>query len=205
MKKLALSIMLLLPALALAAPTGVVNGLHYNTVEFSYAAGDVDAYPSLDFDGIMLRGSVLISENTFVTGSLMSVASDPAWWTDGAIVFPGKLEISDLTIGVGARFALQPSADLTATIGLISREIELAGASDDDAGLLLRVGLRGAVTPRLEVRAGIAYADLFDESVFVYDGQVAFQFAERWALVGGVQVFHDPDADFWHFGARYSF
>jgi len=198
-KKLALSILLLLPALAFAAPTGVVNGLRYNNVELAYTFGEFDDLDGLDFDGIRLNGSWLLHERMFITGSYTSVESDTDLWTGG------KLEVSDLNIGLGVRYTLAPSVDLTGTVGLARQELEFLGASEDDTSLLLRVGLRAMLTPQLELSGGAAYTDLHDESGFTFDGNAAFYFAKQWAIVGGVTLYEAQDATFWNVGARFSF
>lgn len=206
MRKLALSaLLLLLPALALAAPTGVANGLRYNNVELAYTFGEFDDFDDLDFDGARLSGSWLLQENLFITGTYASAESDSALWEAGGFVFPGKLEVSELNVGLGIRHPLAPSVDLTGTVGLAWQELELAGASEDDTSLLLRIGLRAMLTPQLELSGGAAYTDLLDESGFTFDANAAFYFAEQWALVGGVTLYEAMDGTFWNIGARYSF
>lgn len=202
MKKIVLPILLLLPSLALAAPTGVVNGLHYNTASISFAFGEFDDY-DVDFDGIEVAGSILLNENVFLTARIASGETDTVLWTDGLNVYADPLELTDMNAGIGVRYALSPGVDLTGTVGVAYRKFELGPLSESDSGPMLRAGLRGMVASNIELSGGATYTDLHDDSGLTYDLAGTAYLGDRFAATAGVTLYED--VTLYSIGVRFNF
>lgn len=152
------------------APFAVcAEGLSYNYGEVSYLDTDYDT--AGDGDGFTIGGSFAINEMFFATGS----------YTDGELENGTKVDLQDLSVGVGYRTNEYTGAfDLLGTVSFESLEL---GASEN-SGFGLGVGLRGELSPGFEVNGGFKYKDIDKVDGFDYGIGGVYTFTPNWAVVG---------------------
>ncbi|TXH76228.1 MAG: Ax21 family protein [Lysobacteraceae bacterium] len=175
---LALTLLVALPFTASAA-----EGLSYNYVQGGYVATNGDA----DADGFGIDGSFAVHPNFHLFGGY------------------NRQEIEDTNIDVDQwRVGAGYNQDITDKVDLVTRiayEKFDAGGGFDFDGYSAEVGVRGAMSERIEAYVSAGYEDYeqFDGDFY---GQVGAQvkFHENWGLSGDVK-FADGDAQ-WFIGPR---
>jgi hypothetical protein len=191
----------LIAAAALALPVSSQAEFNYSFVELKYmeTEADIDVGPTnadIDGDGIALRGSLEINENFFAFAELSDMEYDLR-----ARGFRDDTDGESWAIGGGGHWPLTNSWDVVAKISLVNQEV----GGDDDDSLVLSGGVRGLVTPQIEVDAAVEYADFdlepFDGVFLVGEGR--YNFNEQWAA----GLFARLGSDLFAFGisGRFSF
>lgn len=181
------------------APFAVfAEGLSYNYVEANYASTDYDQ--AGDGNGFNVGGSFAFSEMFFVNGS----------YTDSELKANGvKNDLKDLSVGIGAHTNQYTGAfDLVGAVSLEQLEV----GAGDDSGFGISVGLRGEVTPGLEVNGGFKYKDIDSLDGFDYGIGGVYSFMPNWAVTGGYSKTDleggnnvKLEGDNWRIGGRYIF
>lgn len=207
MKKLALSLLLFVPMLALAAPTGVADtGIRYNNIGIQYMNVEFDDF-DVDADGFGISGSYLINEHVFLLGEMSMLESDRFSVSDGFNTYSGTIEQDQFAIGLGARTAIAHNADLVGGAGLVRAEMEstgdFGGLDESDTGFILQAGLRVMTTSILELAATVSYIDIFDDSDTGISVSGALFLSDRAAATAGLTT--NDDATGFSIGLRYSY
>ena len=130
--------------------TAAADGFNYNYVSASYSTVDFDDL-NVDGDGFGLGLSMGITDEFHLFGNYQG--SDFDLGVDG----------SAWSAGIGFNTPISDVIDVVATLSYEYVDIDAPGfGSVDDHGYGLGVGIRAAVSERVEIDAGIAYVDLKD-------------------------------------------
>jgi len=193
------------------------EGISYNTVELLYANTDSDlGVGGLgvfggdgDADGVRLNFEFSPVEHFYVR---LGTGYDEADYWDAWHV----------SAGIGGYIALTDNIHLAADGGIIWAEFDeqfwtvedpvvnpLGGYwsnySDDDTGWYVRPHVR-AKWGCLEVHAGVAYTDMFDDEDWAFFAKAYYQVWGGWDIaVGYNEGEMDADAETWTIGARWKY
>lgn len=158
----------------------------YSFVQLDYRELNVDRGP--DADGLALRGSLAIAPQFFLLAEY------------GSFEFDSGADWDSWRLGAGGHLPINNAWDLVGKIGYAEEDIE----GFDESGLFIYGGARGALAPKLELDAGIEYADLddsFDELTLI--GELRYNFTP--ALAAGVLLRVGDDVSAFGLSGRFSF
>jgi opacity protein-like surface antigen len=157
-----------LMTLSVGAPAFAADGFSYNNVEVGYAQAEIS---SEEGNGFTLAGSAEFGANLF--GFTNFIASD----------YDFGVSTNWFTAGLGFHWPLNPALDLVTGASLEKIKVKISGVgSDSQSGYGLNAGLRGRVGDRLELTAGVKYAD-FGQGIdgFTVSGGARYYFTEAFA------------------------
>ena len=151
------------------------------------------AVTELDSGGLEFGGSFTIAPQTYLFGRYQD-------WELNEVV-----DRSILQIGGGYYWDISENLDLTVGAALADSELDRPGTNDiDDDGLILHAGLRGWVTPVVELSSFLLLDDSLGsdvETVIEVGGQ--YYTRSNFSIGGRVRVDEDDTTLF--FGARFYF
>ena len=183
MRTLIIAALLLLHGAALAQDAKQPV-LSYSFGEFRFV--DVDN----GGNGFELGGSYQFTANWIGVASLSSLD------------FGNSVDVDIFEIGAGYVFPVRDNWDIQTNARIIRTEVDTRGGSGNDTGIGLLGGVRGLLTPELEIRGNVHYVNVDESDVFL-------EFAGDWYItpkwVAGLSVEFGGDVDLWTFGARYYF
>jgi hypothetical protein len=160
-------------------------GFSYTYVELNYTWFDSDAAGS-SLDGVELIGSLELPLNLFVqlTGSSYS----------------GDLDLIEYRLGAGWHFSLGETVDLYGILFWVDQNY--SGGFSDQNGAAADVGVRFAVTPKIELGGYGEWADIDNSNVGLgLTGRYYF----GGALSLGARVLFIDSGDQWAAGLRFQF
>lgn len=188
-------IALLLLSTIIASPAVLAETPNFNFVSGGYLNTDID--DELDGDGITLDGSVLVSENVFLSGQYQTVD-----FSDDGV----DLDLNWLSAGIGYRMAVSANTDVygLATYENIETEASYYGSSlsDDENGYGFTAGVRSLVTSNIELDGQIGYIDIDDSDTFLSAG-ARYYFNKNFSVGANYKTL--DDIDLVSLTARYSF
>jgi hypothetical protein len=171
----------------------------YTYVDLGYVTTDIDGV-SKDLDGFVLRGSLEIAENWFLY----------ARYLDQSVSVAGAdLDAQQYAVGGGFAWSFADNMDLYGRIGYTEVELELSGggfggASADDDGYELGVGIRARPIAALELEGALNYVDLSDSG-----DDTSLGVAARWFITDvfalGIEGDFADDAETYGIGLRLQF
>ena len=166
----------------------------YSEVDLSYVTTDVDNFNE-DVDGFRLRGSLEITDQAFLFASYTDQSTS---------IFGEDLNFNTYNLGAGYAWPIADSVDVYGKLGYTKVEAEYAGANADDSGYTLAGGLRGRMTPQLELEGSLNYVDLSDSGNDTSIGLGArWFFTEQFAV--GAEGEFGSNANTYGLGVRWSF
>jgi hypothetical protein len=169
----------LFPALALTAAifsglstTPHASDLSYNFVEAGYLVSSSDDEVELD-DTYSIEGTYKITDQFFINSGFSSgtgTAQERIEELNDDLKM--DVDVSIFYVGAGYIHPLNDNWDANLIIGYSRSEMEgditirgfKVDLSDDDSGLFLRGGVRGMITPQIEVSAMLDYSNDDDSS-----------------------------------------
>jgi Outer membrane protein beta-barrel domain len=138
---------LLLMGLASAA---AADGLNYTYAEVGYGRINIDN-PDVDGDAFGIGGSFALTDEFHLFGSYSTANLD------------FDVDYTQFDLGFGFNAPISDTIDVVATLSYVDVEVGASGfGSADDNGYGVGVGLRGLVSPQLELFGGVEYVDLND-------------------------------------------
>ena len=172
--------------------TSAAEGFNYNYVSASYVTVDFDDL-NIDGDGFGLGLSLSISDEFHLFGGYQGTNFDLG--VDG----------SAWSVGAGFHTPISDVIDVVATVSYEFVEVDVRGlGSIDDDGFGLGIGLRAAVSDRVEIDAGIGYADLNDRGDnTAFSAGFLFNVTDTISL--GLSGIWDDDATAYSFRGRVYF
>lgn len=184
-------------ALALGAATGAAaaDDISYSYVDAGWAQSDIDGIDE-DGDGLFLRGSVAFGERWFASVGYRQVSFD---------VGGNDLDLDLVDVGLGGHLPLTGTVDGVARLSYVDVSADGPfGASFDDNGYAVSVGVRARPSAQFELDAFLDYTDLDDSG----DDTAArlgarYYFTPAWA-VGAEVSFSDDQTDIGLYG-RFTF
>ena len=185
-------------ALALGTATGAAaaDDISYNYVDAGWAQTDLDDINE-DGDGFFLRGSIGFGTNWFAAVDYRQISFDVGGGND--------LDIDLVEVGLGGYLPLSNIVDGVARLSYVDASADGPfGASFDDNGYAVSVGVRARPRAQFELDAFLDYTDLDDSG----DDTAArlgarYYFTPAWAV--GVEVsLSDDQTDFGLYG-RFTF
>ena len=198
MKKTLILAAALLPAFALpfaaqaqtSRDRSGASPFSYTYAELRYVVQDPDG-PSDDFDGLRLGGSLQFRPQLFAVGSLTSVSNGP-------------VDIDTIDLGLGFRTALQNNVDFVAIGGLIFANVDTpGGGGDDDSGISLTGGVRGMMSPQLELGGYVSYVDVYGDGDIGLTGEALFHVNRQATLLASLGF--SDDVSTLTLGGRWNF
>ena len=181
------SLAILLMAFAVSANA---EDFDYSFVQANYNQIDIDGVG--DGDAIGLGLSFAISDNFHLLGGYGQGDVDTAL---------GTADLMSWQAGLGFNTALSPTIDFVADIAYVYEDVELAGVGLDENGIGVGIGLRFAVSERVQANAGIDYDDVSEETSLDLD----FQFSLNDSFAVGLGGSWSDDASGYGIGGRFYF
>jgi hypothetical protein len=182
-------------AAVLAGPA-LADDFSYNKLELGFISTEIeDISPGVDLegDGLSIGGSVEFGPTIHGFASLSGVE------------YEDDLDVGTLSLGLGFNHSLAPALDLYSGISYERLKLELDGFSDViEEGYGITAGLRGRVGERLELNAGLKYADYgdgLDDTTIMLGGR--YYFTRQFAA--GLDYTGNDDGDTWILALRYDF
>jgi opacity protein-like surface antigen len=147
------------------------EGLNYTYGEVGYGIVEIDD-ADVDGDGFNIAGSFALTDEFHIFGGYSTASLDFG------------IDFNQLELGIGYNTPISNSVDVVATLAYVNVEVEAAGfGSEDDNGFGIGVGLRGMVSPQVELHGGIEYIDLSDSgSDTGFGAGIRYNFTEQFAV-----------------------
>lgn len=141
---------LFLMSLLASSAAAVADGPGYSYIQGSYGQIEVDDV-DVDGDGFGVAGSAALTEHFHLFGGYSTADMGSG------------VDVNQLEAGVGYNHPVSDTVDVVLSLAYLSAEIDLPGpGSIDDSGYGLGVGLRGMLTPALEVNGELQFVDFGD-------------------------------------------
>ena len=174
----------------LSASCTAQQSFSYNYIQGAYGRVDVDN-PAFDADGegLGISGSFEIDEHFHVFGEFQTANLN----------FGADFDLKE--IGAGYHTNISPRTDLYANIGLV--DVETGGSAGDD-GVMFGLGLRGHMSPVVELYGGLDYID-FDNFDSETRANAGFQLALTDNLGVGLKASLWDDFNIFQINARLYF
>jgi hypothetical protein len=136
-------------ALLMAGPV-LAGDLSYNYIEGGYQRIELDAGPfDVSADAFSIGGSFELGENAFLFADY-----DTADFDEG-------IDLSAFEIGAGYAVPISSNVDFYGKLAWVTTELSANGFDSlDDSGIGAAIGVRGMVTPALELFGELSYVDL---------------------------------------------
>lgn len=185
-----------LAVLALGFAAGApAADLSYSYVDAGWAQSDIDDLDEKG-DGFFVRGSVGFAESWFASAGYRQVSFDV-----GGL----DIDFEAIDVGIGGHMPLSDSVDGVARLSYIDVSADGPfGASADDSGYGVSLGVRARPAPQFEIEAMLDYTDL-DESGDDTAGRLGGRFYFTPAFAIGAEVsFSDDQTDLGLYG-RFTF
>jgi hypothetical protein len=175
--------------------------LPYN--EFSVDYGVIknkDNASSATQHSVGLSGRYLFDDNWFVTGSIGRAANEPS-----GVAYKNLQQ----AIGLGARYGLDPTTDLVATVGYTNQRETWSGRPGMNSNeTAYGVGIRSLVTEDVELNAAISSNKPKQGGTYVaYNTGVGLHLSKVWVLRGSYSTskFNGTTQDAYTFSVGYKF
>jgi hypothetical protein len=140
----------LIAALLSLSGAAAAEGLDYSFVQGTYS--------QVEFDDLDVDGDAFGIAGSFAIGDRFAII---AGYEVGDYDF--DLETTGYEIGGLFHTPLTDRVDFVSTLSYVSLEVDVPGfGSVDDDGFGLGVGLRGMVSPQVELNGGVSYVDFSD-------------------------------------------
>ena len=141
---------LFLMSLLASSAAAVADGPGYSYIQGSYGQIEVDDV-DVDGDGFGVAGSAALTEHFHLFGGYSTADMGSG------------VDVNQLEAGVGYNHPVSDTVDVVLSLAYLSAEVDLPGPlSIDDSGYGLGVGLRGMLTPALEVNGELQFVDFGD-------------------------------------------
>lgn len=180
-------------ALLIAGPT-LAGDLSYNYIEGGYQRVELDTgFGDVSADAYTIGGSFELGENAFIFADY-----NTADFGDG-------IDLSALEIGAGYAVPIMANVDFYGKLAWVTTELDANGFNSlDDSGIGAAIGVRGMVSPALEMYGEISYVDLDDAGDGTTIGGGAWwNLNEMFSL--GVNIQNDDDVTAYGASARLYF
>jgi Outer membrane protein beta-barrel domain len=185
---------LLASSFAVVPLAAQAEGLSYSQLDAGYVVTDIDNFDD-EADGFMLRGSYEFVENWFGYARYLDQSVD---------AFGFDVDLTQFSLGLGYALPLADTTDLYGKLGYTSVEADAGGASADDDGYELAIGLRSQPMEQLELEGSVNYIDLSDSGDDTSLGLAARWYLTQQLAVGLEGEFAD-DTTSYGIGVRWSF
>ena len=120
-----------------------IQGTVHNT-ELRFSDG-VDSFKD-DDTGFTLSGTLRLPRSFYAAASYETVEI-------------ANVDLTNYSLGIGAFTSVAEGVDLFAELAYVNEEAKASGIKDDDSGVGITLGARGAWTPFFEAEARYRYAD----------------------------------------------
>lgn len=174
-----------------AAPLAAhASDMSYTFVEGGFAQADIDGVSST-LDGFYLRGSAAFTDHLHLSADYVDVSKS-------------GVDFQQYSVGLGGRYPLSPTLDLTGRVAWVRAEAGVGPFSASDDGYGVTGGLRGRLGERFELEGNVSYFDVGSGS-----GDTAAGVAARYFFTDSLAVTADfqryDDVNLWGLGARVNF
>ena len=183
----------LLIALFAFSATAGAQGIGYNYLQGSYGTASIDdPLVNVDGDGFGISGSFAFSDNFHASAEYQTLGMDFG------------VDLNVLEAAIGYHTSLSEDLDFTAQLGYLNAEVEVPGlVSADEDGLLAGIGLRAALTDRVELYGGIDYIDFDTDSETRFNAGFLFGITDT--ITAGAKASIWEDIDIYKLNVRFDF
>jgi len=173
----------LLITLVVFSATAGAQGLGYNYLQASYGTASIDdPVIDVDGDGFGILGSFAFSDNFHVSAEYQTVGMDFG------------VDLNVLEAAFGYHTSLSENLDFTAQLGYLNAEVEAPGlGSADEDGILAGIGLRAAVSERVELYGGLDYIDFDTDGETRYNAGFLFGLTDSITVGAKASIWEDID------------
>lgn len=183
----------LLIALFAFSATAGAQGIGYNYLQASYGTASIDdSVIDVDGDGFGISGSYGFSDNFHVSAEYQTLGMDFG------------VDLNVLEAAFGYHTSLSENLDFTAQLGFLNAEVDAGvGGSFEDDGLLAGIGLRAAMTDRVELYGGLDYIDFDSEGETRFNAGFLFGITDT--ITAGAEASIWEDIDVYQLNVRFDF
>lgn len=165
---------------------------------FSYTLGEVrllaiDPDRGDNADGVRLGGWAQFHPNFFAAGALSTVGQ-------GGV---NGVDTDRFDLGLGYRYGIAPRIDLVGIGGLVYESVDNGIRSDSDVGPSLTGGIRGQLTPVIELGGYLNYTDVLSDSTLAINGEGLYHATPNLSLLAGLGLADGERSA--NIGARWNF
>ncbi len=174
-------------ALAASLPLAAAASPSYTYVGAGYVGAEPDGGSSLH--GFGLEGSFALQEDIHLMADFFRVKDSP-------------VTLRRNRIAAGYNMPVNERTDFVARLGwsFAKASVSNVGSNSDD-GIFGQAGVRGMVTPELELNAFLSYDDV--ESKVSFDVGAVYNFSPDFGVVLGYT--YSSNLETWQLGLRYNF
>jgi hypothetical protein len=184
MRKVAVLAVLLIPGAVFAQGTSGPD-LGYTYAELRYVDTDQGGG-----EGLLFGGSYDLGNNWIILGGLTSLD------------YNGNVDETVIEVGGGYIFDLNQKFDIVTSVTLLDVDFDTTGGGGSDSGIGLSAGVRGLLTPEVEVRGSVHHVNLDNSDTYLELGG-DYHFSRQFAA--GVSLQMAGDNDLFTIGARWFF
>ncbi len=176
------------------AASAYADGLNYTYIQASYGQVELDdSVIDVDGDAFGINGSFAVSDSIHLFGEYQTAELD------------FNVDLNLLEAGLGYRVPISDTMDIVGRLAYVNIEVEPPGGpSDDENGYGIGVGLRGAMSDKIEWNGGLDYVD-FSDSSGETRVSAGFLFNITETMTVGVKGTWWEDVNIYQLGARWYF
>jgi hypothetical protein len=164
--------------MASASDTVVAGDFSYSFIEGGLSVLDVDGLSAEE--GFNVRASAAVSDNIYLVGS---------WDRQTFDTFAVDVDFDNYRLGAGFHAGISATTDWF--VELAYQQLEIGGLDDD--AIRPDIGLRHALTERVEGRVFAGYAFGDDDDTALFGADLLFKFTDGFGLSVGAESFEFDD------------
>ncbi len=154
------------------------SDLQYNSIGLGFSSSSVGGYTQ-KINSTGLSGSYLINDNIYIGGGVNNATFSPPGVT--------QVKYSGADFGIGYRYGISRTTDLTTVVDYSSTDITEAGYTGvTQNGKSVTFGIRSMVMPNVELGGGLGFENYQNETT---NTNVALTSGTATQLYAGVKLF----------------
>lgn len=163
----------------------------FDYIQGGYVSWDFDGI-SGNFDGFQVSVKKTIHQDFYFTGDFQSISQSSIDTTIG-------------TFGVGYKQNISDSTALFGQLEYASVSVDVGGffGSADSNGYQASAGIKGMVSPQVELTGAVEYLNLDVDNTTTFVGKAAYNINKEIAIYADIKL--EKDSTTYGIGARYNF
>jgi len=154
------------------------SDLQYNGIAIGYSSASVGGY-SQKINGTGVSGSYLVNNNVFIGGGVNNATFSPPGVT--------QVKYSGADLGVGYRFGISRTTDLTTTVDYSATDVTEAGyIGITQYGKTVGFGIRSLVAPNVEIGGNLNFENYQNQTT---NSSIALTTGTATQIATGIRFF----------------